>query len=319
MILKSTKSIAKTIGRLKEFYKIKLSKDELFEIDINILLEHVIDLTRHNWKNISESTGSFIEIRKEFQSDLPLTKVDESEFIEALINIVINACEAMNYNGTLTFSTCKLDDNIVIRIMDTSIGMNKDTLLHCMDPFYSTKDEKGTGLGLSMVFGVIDRHKGEIKIESERNKGTTISLILPINIENEENKQIDEIVKLLKPIKILNGEDDLVISEMLKQMLKKKDNTVDQAGSGKLGLELFKQSIEKGEPYDLVITDLCMAEMDGLSLSRQLKDLNPNIPIILFTGWGALIEKDDYRTIDYLMKKPIMKEELFKAINSLFK
>jgi CheY-like chemotaxis protein/anti-sigma regulatory factor (Ser/Thr protein kinase) len=318
-ILKSAKRIASTVERLRTFYKIKIIDEELSEIDINKLINQSIEFTSHRWKDIAESTGSIIEIKKEFQSDLSLTQLDESELIEALTNVILNACDAMPNGGTLTFSTYRRENNIIIEIRDTGIGMDADTLEHCIDPFFTTKGNEGTGLGLAMVFGVMDHHKGEIKIDSEKNKGTTVKLIIPVYNSKKEKKIIDEIPPFTQTLKILSVEDDETISCMLKQMLVKKNHEVEVSLNGKLGLEIYKQELEKGKPFDVVITDLGMAEMDGISLSKLIKELTPDIPIILLTGWGALINKDEHSTIDYLLKKPITLEKLYKAINELFR
>lgn len=319
MIIKSTKNIARTIGRLKEFYKVKLTDEDLVEINMNKVVNSAIELTKHKWKNMAESTGSVIEIKGDFADPLPLTKVDESELIEAITNVVLNACDAMPNGGTLTFKTYQKDNNIIIQIKDTGIGMDEETLKHCMDPFFTTKGEKGTGLGLAMTYGVIERHKGEMKIESEPNKGTSISLVLPINKELNVDKKIVDYINLIRPLKILSVEDDILISDMLKNILESRGHKLIQAQNGLSGLEQYKKSIDEKVPFDLVITDLGMPGLNGSTLSKEIKKNTPNIPIILLTGWGSLINKDDYPTIDYLLKKPIMMKDLFHALNLLFK
>jgi PAS domain S-box-containing protein len=319
MILKSTKNIARTIGRLKEFYKIKLTDKDLEVININKIIDNTIELTKHKWKNIAESSGAIIEIKKEYDENLPLTRGDESELTEALTNFIINACDAMPNGGTLTFKTSRIENKIMINIIDTGYGMNEVVLKQCMNPFFTTKGEKGSGLGLAMAYGVIDRHKGEMKIDSILNKGTCISLSLPINNEILNVAAVDEGMNFTRSLNILCVDDDITINDMIKQIMERKGHKVMQANDGYKGLELYSKSFYQGVSFDLVITDLGMPGLDGSSLSKEIKKINPSIPIILLTGWGALINRDDYPAIDYLLSKPVMTKDLFIAINELFR
>jgi len=319
MIIKSSNDIANTIGRLKEFYKLRLSPDELKQTDLNQLIHDTIELTRHRWKNIPESTGARIEIIEDLDPDIPFVKTDESELREAVMNVILNACDAMPKGGKLSFKTTAVNDHVHILIKDSGIGMDEETLFRCIDPFFSTKGEKGTGLGLSMVFGIMERHRGEVMIDSKPGEGTTVTLILPFDRDIKEDLFIDSIAGSTPALRILYIEDDEAISDMIKQMLEKRRHTVVLSSNGKEGLKIYQNSVDSNEPFDLVITDLGMAEMDGLSLSKLIKDISPDIPLILFTGWGALVNKDDLTTVDCLLKKPILKEDLFKAISSLFK
>ncbi len=318
MIIKSTEDIAHTISRLKEFYKLKLFPDELVQVNINKLLHETIELTRHRWKNIPESTGIVIEIAENYDLSIPTVSADESELREAVMNLILNACDAMPRGGKISIDTIVQDEHVFIVINDTGIGMDEETLARCFDPFYSTKGEKGTGLGLSMVFGIIERHKGEIKIDSKQGEGTTVKLRLPVNREIKEDKALSGITDAIKPLKILYVEDDDSISEMIKLILERHKHRVTLSSSGKKGLAIYLENINTENSFDLVITDLGMAEMDGISVSKHVKKITPDIPVILFTGWGALINHDEIETVDFLLKKPVAKESLFKAIYSLF-
>ena len=319
MIIKSTKNIARTIDRLKDFYKNKLSEENLYEKDINKIIMNTIELTAHRWKNMAESTGLVIEIKTDFQMDLPTVRIDESEIMEALTNLILNACDAMPDGGTLHFKTTQIVDKISIELTDTGIGMDAETLEHCIEPFFTTKGNQGTGLGLSMVYGVIERHEGEIMIDSHKNNGTTVKIILPINMTKDEKKLISDISSFSASLKILVVEDDEIISGMLKQILLKRNHSIEISKNGKEALKMFIQEQRTGRPFNLVITDLGMPEMDGISLSKILKKTSPGLPIILLTGWGTLMNKDEHPSIDCLLKKPILQEDLIRAINELFK
>jgi DNA-binding response OmpR family regulator/signal transduction histidine kinase len=318
LIIKSSKNIARTIGRLKDFYRTNIDEENKINIEINTLIDSTIELTRHKWKDIAESTGSIIEIKKEYETNLPPIKADESELTEALTNLILNACDAMPNGGNLTFSTSRKENNIILQIRDTGSGMDESTLEQCLNPFFSTKGKNGTGLGLSMVFSIIQRHNGKLLIESKKNVGTNISIVLPIDIK-QKIKIINPNTPLLnKSLKILCVEDEMPINNMLKKMLEIKNHKVFQASNGILGLELFKKSLENNDPFDLVITDLGMPGMDGNSLAKTIKQISSLVPIILLTGWGILKNKEEYPSVDYLMKKPFVREELHQAIDLIF-
>jgi PAS domain S-box-containing protein len=319
MIIKSAKNIARTIGRMKEFYKVKLTDEDLVEININKIINSTIELTKHKWKNMSESSGAVIDIQLELDPDLPLTRADESELTEALTNLVLNACDAMPKGGILKFITHHESEKIIIQVFDSGEGMDENVLRQCLDPFFTTKGDLGTGLGLAMAYGVIERHKGEMKIESDPVNGTCISIIIPVRKEivREFNNNAETSFK--KPLKILAVENEESINELLKAILESRGHTVVQAFDGQVGLELYLKSLDDSEGFDVVVTDLGMPILDGATLSQMIKQTNPDIPIILLTGWGTIINKEDYPSIDYLLKKPLVKEDLFRAINELFR
>ena len=157
-----------------------------------------------------------------------------------------------------------------------------------------------------------------IQIESEFGHGTAVSLILPVNREKKEDKALSGLTNSIKPLKILYIEDEDSIAEMIKHILERRNHSVTLSNNGKKGLEVYLENLKTENSFDLVITDLGMAEMDGISVSKQIKKITPDIPIILFTGWGSLINHEEIETVDYLLKKPVTKETLFKAIYSLF-
>jgi len=318
-IIKSTNDIAKTISRLREFYRTDLSEKELSEMNINNIILETIELTKHRWKNISDLSGAVINVQTDLSESLPVTIGEGSEIVEALTNLILNACDAMPKGGILEVKSHLKDNTIIIEVKDSGTGMDESLLLRCLDPFFTTKGDKGTGLGLSMVFGIMERHKGELKIDSLLGEGTTVKLLLPV--KKPEYKTAPTTTAngsaSIGKLKILTVEDDPVIGEMLIMMLEKKGFEPVSAGNGKEGLLKYNDAINNSVPFDIVITDLGMAEMDGISFSRSIKNLTPNIPVILLTGFGSLLDMTEQTTIDYLLNKPILSSELMKAIATL--
>src|SRR5262249_18012876 len=146
------------------------------------------------WRDIPQGRGVMIEMRSDFDANLvPLVGI-ESEVREALTNLILNAVDALGEGGTITVRTragsrgpAESATHVLLEVGDTGMGMNEETRKRCLEPFFSTKGQSGTGLGLAMVYGVMERHGGQIEIDSEPGRGTVIKLIFPIrNIEGVE-------------------------------------------------------------------------------------------------------------------------------------
>jgi len=320
-IITSANNIAKTINRLREFYKTDFTDQETKGININSIVINTIDLTKHRWKNISDRTGITIKIETDLENNLPTILGAENEVNEALTNIIINACDALPEGGNIKIKTYSNENDVIIEVIDNGTGMDSETLQRCLEPFFTTKGEKGTGLGLSMVYGIMERHKGKLYIDSKLGKGTAVQLIFPKISSLKIDKVVSENENFELPdnLKILLAEDEPVISEMIALMLQRKGFQVFSVKNGKEALELYVKEKEKVNEFDLVITDLGMREMDGISLSKGIKKIDPNKPIILITGFGSLLNLDEIDSIDCLLNKPIQSSELMKAIYSLVK
>jgi len=320
-ILTSASNIAKTINRLREFYKTDFTDKELKEIDINSIVINTIDLTKHKWKNISDMSGITINIETELSKDLPPIIGAENEVNEALTNIIINACDAMPNGGNIKIKTFTSENDVIIEVVDNGVGMDSETLQRCLEPFFTTKGDKGTGLGLSMVYGIMERHQGKLYVDSKLGEGTIVQLIFPkmFDIKIDKVASNNEDIELPENLKILLAEDDPVITEMITLMLQREGFKVISVKNGKEALDLYMKEKEKVNEFDLIITDLSMREMDGISLSKGIKKIDPNKPIIMITGFGSLLNFDEIGSIDCLLNKPIKISELMKAIYSLVK
>src|SRR5262249_10456846 len=158
--------------------------EALQSLNLNDLARQVIDMTRPRWRDIPQGRGVMIEVRSDFDADLTTLVGFESEIREALTNLIMNAVDAIPNGGVITIRTRmgyrgapkSVPTHIMLEVGDTGVGMSEETRRRCLEPFYSTKGKRGTGLGLAMVFGVMERHGGQIDIQSEVSKGTVIRL-----------------------------------------------------------------------------------------------------------------------------------------------
>jgi len=317
--------IAHIVARLREFYRTREDDESLQPLNLNTLAEQVVDMTRPRWRDIPQSNGLTIEVRTELAPDMPKLAGIESEIREALTNLVLNAVDAMPNGGKITLCTRVLrqeDGNkrprqVLVEITDTGMGMNEETRKRCLEPFFSTKGKRGTGLGLAMVYGVMERHEGNIEIQSELGKGTTFRLIFPVRAKLCEQEEPEERPAAIEPMKILCIDDEPLLRELIKQMLERDGHLVAVCDGGQSGLDEFRIARERGNAFDLVITDLGMPYLDGRQVAKMLKQESPATPVILLTGWGAFMKEDGstHANVDGILSKPPRSRELRETLN----
>ena len=187
-IQRAMEGIAATVTRMREFYRPRAAESAHLPVQLNTVALQVIDLTHARWDGMPRERGHVITVRTDLAADVPTIPGVESEIREALVNLVLNAVDAMPSSGTLTLRTKMLPaphqganaGYVEVSVADTGIGMNDEVRRRCMEPFFTTKGERGSGLGLASVYGVVRRHGAEIDIRSVQGRGTTISLIFPV-------------------------------------------------------------------------------------------------------------------------------------------
>ncbi|HEX6396561.1 MAG TPA: PAS domain-containing protein, partial [Steroidobacteraceae bacterium] len=160
-IQRAVDDVAATVARMGEFYRLREPRAALHPVDLNMLAEHVVDLTRARWSDMAQQRGVVIQMRLDLDPELRQIAAVESQIRDALVNLVFNAVDAMPGGGPLTIRTRGNGsgrNRVAIEIVDAGVGMNEDTRRRCLEPFFTTKGERGTGLGLALVYGVAERH-----------------------------------------------------------------------------------------------------------------------------------------------------------------
>ena len=255
-------------------------------------------------------------------------KANPNRLQEILINLINNAIHAMDEKGTLTIALNKIvrdvaddpshpGDFACISVQDTGCGMDTETLDKIFDPFYTTKAvDKGTGLGLSTVKGIVEQHGGQIMVESSPGRGTKFELFFPL-VELEEAELPREEMDLLRGTeKILVVDDEVLLAQTVEMMLSAMGYQVTTETSSEYALERIKKEPSQ---FDLVITDQTMPKLTGIELTRELKEICPDLPVILFTGYNSTISKEDADQlgIKAILHKPLVLPEFLKAIRKV--
>ena len=207
-------------------------------------------------------------------------------------------------------------------IADTGIGMSEETRKRCLEPFFSTKGERGTGLGLAMVYGVMQRHEGSVDIQSAEGQGATFRLIFPVRDQLratvDEGEEEGTLVPVA-PMRILCIDDEPLLRVLIKEMLGRDGHDVEVSDNGQSGLDQFRIARERGRPFDVVITDLGMPCVDGRQVAKAVKQESPGTPVVMLTGWGALMKEDDNvpAEVDVIVSKPPASREMRKVLARL--
>ncbi|HEX4645008.1 MAG TPA: ATP-binding protein [Verrucomicrobiae bacterium] len=320
--------ITHIIARLREFYRKHEDAESLQRLNLNALVEQVVGMTRPRWRDIPQSNGITIEVSAELAPEAPEFVGIESEIREALTNLVLNAVDAMPNGGKITLKTSAIHremegrtlSHVVVDITDTGIGMSEETRKRCLEPFFSTKGKRGTGLGLAMVYGVMQRHEGGVEIQSAPGQGTTFRLIFPVRDQLRANVEEEkETTTPVAPLRILCIDDEPLLRELIKEMLGRDGHEVEVSDSGQSGLDQFRFAREHGRPFDVVITDLGMPYVDGRQVAKVVKQESPGTPVVMLTGWGALMKEDDNvpAQVDVIVSKPPGSREMREVLSRL--
>ena len=268
---------------------------EFTYIDLNLLIE--------DFKNLLRSTiREDITISIKTPPSLPVIQADKGQIEQVLMNLVVNAQDAMPEGGLLSIETGKVffDETVSIKdrdvkpgkyimmsVSDTGIGMDEYVKTRIFEPFFSTKGAKGTGLGLAMVYGIVKQHNGTIFLYSESGKGTTVKVYLPVATDEESEPDqeavlLEEAVVLKGSETILLAEDDESVCDMAALMLEEAGYTVFTARTAMEALDLFDQN---KDAVKIILTDVIMPELNGKELYNRIIKDNPDVKVIFMSGY----------------------------------
>jgi CheY-like chemotaxis protein len=312
--------VAQTVTRMKEASTEFAPHAQIGRVDLNQVIRAVIELTRAKWSAASRESGCVVTERVELAHDLPAVMGDEGALRDALINLVINATDAMPAGGTLTVRSQSLDDGRVqIDVSDTGTGMDEATKRRCLELYFTTKGAQGTGLGLPMVYGTVERHGGELEIVSEVGKGTTVQLrFTAVDPPPAATDRGRESAAPPAGLHVLVIDDDPVILESMRTTLALEGHTIAVADGGQAGIDAFEAGLAQGRPFAVVITDLGMPTVDGRRVAAAIKACRESTLVILLTGWGHEVRGAGALPahIDRVIAKPPRLAELREVLQS---
>jgi signal transduction histidine kinase len=304
---------AQTVRQIQEFTRVR--RDQPTEtVDVNQVVRDAVEMTRPRWHGEPRSRG--VDVRLTLVA-APVPPVDghPAELREVLTNLILNAVDALPAGGTITIDTRPAGEHVEIRVTDSGLGMSDTVRRRIFEPFFSTKGPKGTGLGLAMVYGIVSRHGGEVRVESEEGAGSTFTVRLPVGqAAAARPAPAPALVPGTAGLRVLVIDDEPYVRDILGDMLRHDSHRVVVAEHGTAGLERFQ-----AEPFDLVLTDLAMPGMSGWQVAQAVKALRPEVPVVLVTGWGVEVPSEQLRQsgVDRVMSKPFRYADVQEVVASI--
>jgi CheY-like chemotaxis protein len=312
LIVQSARDGAKTVKRIQDFARQRQDRD--FEtVSVDQLLSDVGEITRPRWKGAAEAAGTQIDFALRNLSGAHVLG-DASELRDVLVNMIFNAVEAMPGGGRLALSARQDDEKVVVTVEDTGCGMSPEVRSRVFDPFFTTKGVQGTGLGLSVSYGIIRRHGGTIRVESEVGRGSTFRVVLPLvgcaglspggradaGAQDAPNRRCGM-------AKILVVDDEQPVRELLCDILGDEGVEVTAAASGAEALARF----EPGK-FDAVLTDIGMPGMNGWELLRHVSERDGRVALAVITGWGELVSTHEEKAarVEWVLTKPFSMSQI---------
>lgn len=284
-------------------------------------------------KTLLRLIGEDIEFSFHARENLPKVKIDPSQVDQILMNLAINARDAMPQGGRLTIETgeASIDDQyctkhfdvapghyVTLAVTDDGIGMSKETLSHIFEPFFTTKGlGKGTGLGLATVYGIVKQNCGFINAYSEPGQGTTFMIYLPVTPEDSKRLAEDAEGALIPGVGVvLLVEDDEMMREMAVEMLEGIGYTVIPAGSPEEALLLIEKDTVG---IDLLLTDVVMPGMSGKDLANRIRGIRPGTKVLFMSGYtsDAIAHRGVLEEGLHFIQKPFNMRDLSRRISEL--
>ncbi|MEO8351015.1 MAG: response regulator [Chthoniobacteraceae bacterium] len=314
-ICNGAKDAARVVSRLREFHRRRDEGDVFTPVLINDLVEQVVSFTQPRWKDQALAAGVNIDFKLEL-GQVPSVAGNEDELREALVHLVFNAIEAITARGRITIRTEVQGRWLVVTVADNGTGMSEEVRARCVEPFFTTKGDQSGGLGLGSVYGIITRHDGEMDIQSDSGRGTSVSISLPLERADKAPKASKPPAQPTQPLRILIVDDEPLVREVISVYLSEDQHVLAEATNGREGLELFR----KGK-FDIVVTDRAMPELNGDQLASEIKKLKPSQPVILLTGFGDLMNEagENPTGVDLVVAKPFTLNTLRDAIQTVLR
>jgi signal transduction histidine kinase/CheY-like chemotaxis protein len=280
-------------------------------VDVNALIHDFAPLMR-------QAVGEAVTIEEQLSTDSICAHVDPTQLETALLNLAVNARDAMPEGGVLSIETRREGDNVVIVVRDDGVGMSPQVRDRVFEPFFTTKEVgKGSGLGLSQVYGFVRQSEGEVQLDSAPGKGTTFQLLLPASSAPVQAVSAD-----LRPTVVVGGdehilvvEDDPTVLALTLDMVSGLGYRATSATNAAEALEVIHSGVE----IDLLFSDVVMpGGVSGVSLARTARDLRPDLKVLLtsgFVGEGAVVETAEFPLLDKPYETTLLAARLRKLLD----
>jgi PAS domain S-box-containing protein len=302
---------AQTVRRIQEFARDRSGAD-VAVVDLATLAREAIEQTRPSWRDSAQAQGRSIMVEADLEPNL-LVAAEPLEMREVLINLVLNAVDAMPRGGRLRVVGRRSRSMVRVEVSDTGVGMSKAVSGRIFEPFFTTKAEGGTGLGLAVCYGIVRRRGGNLTVASVPDGGTTLTLELPH--AGGAPQASPETAAPPAPERrrhVLFADDEAGLAAIVQRLLLMEGFEVTICSSGEEAVARFDP-----ERHDLVLTDYGMPDLTGLQVAAAVRQRSPTTPVILVTGWGSDLESNAPPPgVTAVISKPFRLSALVEAVRS---
>jgi nitrogen-specific signal transduction histidine kinase/CheY-like chemotaxis protein len=304
---------SETVRRIQQFARLR--PDEQFvPVDLNQVVQDAVAITRPRWEERQAHGRHPLQLELQL-GDVPLVNGRPAALTEVMTNLILNAIDAMPQGGTLAITTLAgpADKGLVV-VRDTGIGMPDNVRRRIFEPFFSTKGEGGSGLGLSMTYSIVKRHNGEIDVESVQGEGTVFTLAFEASKDSALAPPRTDLAPNAPPARVLLVDDEPKVRDTLAELLTSMGHKVTAMPGGHAALAAFAPG-----RYDVVISNLGMADMNGWEFAERLRLFDKKTAILFVTGWG--LREEDMSRLEALrvhrcLFKPVRPDELDTAVRA---
>jgi signal transduction histidine kinase len=332
-IAKDLSEVVKAASLAKDLVRQILTLSRQSEREVKPLQVHLV--VTEALKLLRSTIPSTIQIKTKVEVSRMTVLADPAQIHQIIMNLCTNAYHAMKKTGgilAVSLKSLKIDDGLnqedsfvlkpghymVLEVSDTGVGMTKTVMEKIFDPYFTTKSkEEGTGLGLSVVQGIIKSYGGNISVYSEPGRGTTFRIYLPSSQETApEGSAISTDPLPTGSEHVLVVDDEKAIVEMISSMLTHRGYTVTGCVGSLKALGVFQ---ENPNAFSMVITDMTMPHLNGAQLAKALRDIRPDIPMVVCTGFSDLINPEKASALGFqrFIMKPIIMRELCMAVRDV--
>jgi PAS domain S-box-containing protein len=305
---------SETVRRIQQFARLR--PDEQFvPVDLNQIVQDALAITRPRWEEKVAHENRPLDLQLDLGPVSPISG-RPSALTELATNLILNAIDAMPEGGTLSVTTRKQPDGgVVLAIADTGIGIPEAVSRRIFEPFFSTKGEGGSGLGLAMVYSIVTRHGGDIRVDSEPGHGATFTLTFPAGMPAGRPEVAPAATGTRRHARVLVVDDDPQVLGTFTELLNSFGYVITAVSNGPAALKAFAR-----DRFDVVLSNLGMAGMNGWEFAERLRVADRDVSLMFVTGWG--LRDEDYARLEGLgvkrcLFKPVQPDELDGAIQSV--
>lgn len=302
-----------TVKRIREFTRTQPALEGMGLVDLRKVIENAVDMSQPHWKDQAQARGATIQMKVSLE-DSPTIRGNAAQLCQVLVNLIINAAEALPRGGDIQIRAVKKNGAVALLVADNGEGMDEATARRALEPFFTTKGPHNSGLGLSAAYGIVARHGGRLTLESKKAHGTTVTISLPTG--EEEPGAVAPALRQGLPsrkLDILVVDDEPLVAQGLAELLRLEGHTVSVHTSATQALSEFHRNIP-----DAVFTDLGMPGMNGWQLCAAIKKSSPETPVVMLTGWGEEAATEvRLAPVDFLLSKPVAADKLDQVVREI--